>query len=158
MPGLPRLKFQPLHAVDQGMESKRPFARIAGWAALWLALGAVALFLFPILTKPMQSTMPAAFALALVTLSALGVFVCVLASLCCGVIALSGMRAHGRKGILGPAASGLTVAGLMLVPILIGMSSGFAEHSRLVRAREVTPRPQPVSVTSTSAPPATATP
>jgi hypothetical protein len=85
------------------------------------------------------------------------VFVCVLASVFCGVIALSGMRVHGRKGILGPAAGGLTVAGLMLVPILIGMSSGFAEHSRLVRAREVTPKPQPVSVTSTSAPPVTPT-
>ena len=159
MPALPGLKFSRLRAVDQDMESKRPFARVAGWAALWLALAAVVLFLFPILTKPMQSSMPSTFAMALVTLSALGVFVCVLASVLCGIIALSGMRVHGRKGILGPAAGGLALAGLMLVPILIGMSSGFAEHSRLVRAREATPTPPPpVSLTSTSQPPVAPTP
>ena len=139
------------------MESKRPFARVAGWGALWLALAAVGLFLVPILTKPMQSSMPAAYSMAIVMLSALGVFVCVLASIICGLIALAGIQVHGRKGILGPAAGGLTLAGLMLVPILAGMSSGFAEHSRLVRAREITPTPPPVSITSTSQPPAAPT-
>ncbi|MEY2410838.1 MAG: hypothetical protein QOF48_3508 [Verrucomicrobiota bacterium] len=121
------------------MATKRPFARVAGWAALWLSLGAAVLFLVPILTKPMQATMPAAFAMALVTLCALGVFFCVVLSVLCGVIALCGMRTHGRNGVLGPAAGGLTLAGLMLIPILAGMASGFAEHSRLVRARERPP-------------------
>lgn len=134
------------------METKRPFARVAGWAALWLSLGAVLLFLIPVLTKPVQAAMPAAYAMALVTLCALGVFVCVVASVLCGIVALHGMREHGRRGVLGPAAGGLTLAGLMLVPILLGMASGFSEHSRLVRAREL--RPAPASLNHTSPPPA----
>ena len=120
------------------MEPKRPFARVAGWVALWLALAAVGLFAVPFITRPMQNTMPAAYAMTLVTLSALGVFLCVIGSLISGIVALSGMRVHGRRGILGPAAGGLAVAGLMLIPIIMGMASGFAEHSRLIKAREVT--------------------
>lgn len=146
------------HAVLTGMEPKRPFARVAGWAALWLSLAAVMLFIVPVVTKPIQATLPAAYAMAFVTLSALGVFGCVVASLICGIIALDGIRTHGRKGVLGPAAGGLTLAGLMLIPILIGMASGFSEHSRLVKAREATPSPPSASLTPTSPPPVSPVP
>lgn len=132
------------------MDTKRPFSRVAGWAAFWLAMAALVLFIVPILTRPMQTTIPAAFAMTLVTLCALGVFVCVVASVLCGVVALLGMKENGRKGTLGPAASGLMLSGLMLIPIVIGMASGFAENSRLVHAREI--KPAPVSTTVTSAP------
>jgi hypothetical protein len=140
------------------METKRPFARVAGWAALWLSLAAVVLFIVPIVTKPMQAAMPAVYAMAFVALSALGVFVCVVASLLCGIVALCGIRANGRKGVLGPAAGGLTLAGLMLIPILIGMASGFSENARLVKAREAPRLPTPASLNPTSPPPVSPVP
>ena len=132
------LKFYGIRAVvTKEMETKRPFARVAGWVALWLALGAIVFFFLAILFRSMESSMPAAYAMTLVSLSALAVFGCVVAALACGIVALSGMRKHGRKGVLVPAASGLTLAGLMLVPILISMASEFSGHARLVKAREV---------------------
>lgn len=118
------------------METKRPFVRVAGWAALWCAVAALALILVPVLAKPAPAAQPSAFALALVTLSALGVFACLLAALLFGVIALCGVRKHGRQGILAPAVCGLGLALAMLVPVVWGMASGFAEHARQVKARE----------------------
>ena len=118
------------------MESKRPFARVAAWLALWLAVAAVVLFLVPIVTRPTQAAMPAAYGLALVTLLALGVFVCLVASLLCAIVALWGVRKHGRKGILAPAVAGLAIAVLMLIPVLLGMASGFADSARPAKARD----------------------
>lgn len=127
------------------METKRPFARVAGWAALWCAVAALALFLVPVFVKPSPAAQPSAFALALVTLSALGVFACLLAAFSCGVIALCGVRKHGRRGIFAPALCGLGLAVAMLVPVVWGMVSGFAEHARQAKAREAgTPPVTPV--------------
>lgn len=132
---------------QRGMETKRPFARVAAWLALWLAFAAVVLFLVPIVTQPMRASMPAAYGLALVTLLALGVFVCLVASLLCAIVALCGVRKHGRKGIMAPATAGLVIAVLMLIPVLVGMASGFAESARPAQARDgatnqlTTPRP-----------------
>jgi len=129
------------------METKRPLARVAAWLALWLAVAAVVLFLVPVVTRPTRAAMPAAYGLALVTLLALGVFVCLVASFLCAIVALCGVRKHGRKGILAPAVAGLVIAVLMLIPVLIGMASGFAEASPPVKARGgttnqfTTPRP-----------------
>jgi len=114
---------------------------------LWLAFAAVVLFLVPIITQPTRASMPAAYGLALVTLFALGVFVCLVASVSCAIVALCGVRKHGRKGILAPAVTGLVISVLMLVPIGFGMASGFADASRAVQARDgatnqpTTPRP-----------------
>jgi len=118
------------------MVTKRPFARVAAWLALWLAFAAVVLFLVPILTQPTRSGMPAAYGLALVTLMALGVFVCLVGSLLFALAALCGVRKHGRKGILAPATAGLVIAVLMLIPVLFGMAAGFAESSRSAKARD----------------------
>ncbi len=129
------------------MESKRPFARVAAWLALWLAVAAVVLFLVPVVTRPTRAAMPAAYGLALVTLLALGVFVCLIASLLCAIVALCGVRKHGRKGIMALATAGLVIAVLMLIPVLVGMASGFAESVRPAKARDgatnrsTTPRP-----------------
>jgi uncharacterized BrkB/YihY/UPF0761 family membrane protein len=119
------------------MEKKRPFARIAGWAALWLSVAAVAAAVVTAYLKSSQSSQPSVFALALISLSALAVFLCLVASLCCGFIALWGVRKHGRKGILAPALCGLGLTLAMLVPVVWGMIAGFAEQSRQVKAREV---------------------
>jgi len=118
------------------METKRPFARVAGWLALWLAVAAVLLSLVPVITQPARAEMPAAYGLALVTLMALGVFVCLVASVLCAIVALCGVRKHGRQGILAPAVVGLVIAVLMLIPVLVGMVSGFAETSRPAKARD----------------------
>ena len=120
------------------METKRPFACVAARLALWLALAAALLFLVPIITRPTRAEMPAAYGLALVTLLALGVFVCLIASVLFAAVALCGVRKHGSKGILAPAAAGLVIAVLMLIPILFGMASGFAEVSRSANARDGT--------------------
>ena len=118
------------------METKRPFARVAAWLALWLALAAVVLFLVPLITQPTRSSLPAAYGLALVTLLALGVFVCLVASVLCATVALCGVRKHGRKGILVPALAGLAIAVLMLSPVVSGIASGFAKSSPPVKARD----------------------
>jgi|GEM_PF-6732471 hypothetical protein len=119
------------------MEPKRPFASRAGWLALWLAWAAVMLCLVPVVTKPWRASMPDAYGLTLVTLASLGVFLCLVVSVVCGVLALFGIRKHGRKGILAPALAGLVIATLMLIPVLLGMASGFAEAagSSPVKAR-----------------------
>ena len=119
------------------METKRSFARVAGWAALGLAVGAIAAAVVAAYFKSAQSSQPAVFAMALISLLALGAFGCLLASLLCGVIALWGVRKHGRQGILAPALCGLGLAVAMLVPVVWGMISGFAEQARQVKAREV---------------------
>ena len=132
---------------QEGMETKRPFARVAAWLALWLAFAAVVLFLVPIVTQPTRAAMPAAYGLALVTLMALGVFVCLVTSVLFAIVALCGVRKHGRKGILAPAVTGLVIAVLMLIPVLLGMASGLAEASRSANARDgatnqpIAPRP-----------------
>jgi hypothetical protein len=129
------------------METKRPFARVAASLALWLAFAAVVLFLIPLVTQPTRAATPSAYRLALVTLMALGVFVCLVGSVLCSLVALCGVRKHGRKGILAPAAAGLVIAVLMLIPVLLGMASGFAESSQPAKARggvtnqSTTPRP-----------------
>jgi amino acid transporter len=120
------------------MESKRIFARVAAWLALWLAIAAVVLFIVPIVTQPTRAAIPAAYGLAIVTLLALGVFVCLVASLLCAIVALWGVRKHGRTGILAPAVAGLVVSMLMLIPVLIGMASGFAQSARPAKARDGT--------------------
>jgi hypothetical protein len=120
------------------METKRPFARVAGWAALWLSVAAVAAAVVTACLKSSQSSQPSVFAMALVSLSALAVFVCLLGSLGCGIIALWGVRKHGRQGILAPALCGLGLTVAMLVPVVWGMVSGFAEQARQVKAREGT--------------------
>jgi xanthine/uracil permease len=119
------------------METKRPFARVAASLALWLAFAAVVLFLIPLVTQPTQAATPSAYRLALATLMALGVFVCLVASVLCSLVALLGVRKHGRKDILAPAVVGLVIAVLMLIPVLFGMASGFAERSPSAKARDV---------------------
>jgi hypothetical protein len=133
------------------MESKRPFARRAAWFALWLAFAAVALCLVLVVTKPLRAPMPTAYELTVVSLSSLGVFLCLIVSVLYGLVALCGIRKHGRKGILAPAVTSLVIATLMLIPILLRMASEFAESSppssSPVKARDgatnqaATPRP-----------------
>jgi hypothetical protein len=129
------------------METKRPFACVAGWLALWLAVAAVVLFLVPMVTQPTRASMPAAYGIALITLAALGVFGCLVGSVLCAIVALVGVRKHGHTGILAPAVAGLVIAVLMLIPILLGMASGFTESARSAKARDgatnqsTTPRP-----------------
>ncbi len=118
------------------METKRPFARVAAQLALWLAFAAVVLFVIPVIAQPTRAAMPTAYGLAIVTLLALGVFVCLVASVLCATVALCGVRKHGRQGILAPAVAGLVLAVLMLIPVLLGMASGFAQSSPPVKARE----------------------
>ena len=118
------------------METKRPFAQVAARLALWLAFAAVVLLVIPIITQPTRAAIPAAYGLAIVTLLALGVFVCLVASVLCAIIALFGVRKHGRQGILAPAVAGLVLAVLMLIPVLLGMASGFAQSSSPVKARD----------------------
>jgi hypothetical protein len=120
------------------METKRPFARVASWSALWFATAALILLLLVIVTaaKPPAAVQPSAFALAIPSLLALGVFACLLTAFGCGVIALCGVRKHGRNGILVPALCGLGLAVAMLVPVLW---VGFAQHNNQVKAREGTP-------------------
>jgi hypothetical protein len=124
------------------METKRPFARVAGWAAWWLAVAAVTAAVVTALVKPPpEVSQPSAFELALLTLSALGVFACLLASLLCGAVALWGVRQHGRRGILAPALCGMALAVAMLVPVVWGMFSSFAVQARQVKASEATTLP-----------------
>lgn len=121
------------------METKRPFARVASWAAVWFAVAALVLLVVVTVAKPPAAAQPSAFALAMNSLLALGVFGCLLAAFGCGVLALCGVRKHGRNGILAPALCGLSLAVAMLVPVVWVMVSGFAQHNNQVKAREGTP-------------------
>jgi hypothetical protein len=120
------------------METKRPFARVAARLALWLPVAAIVLFLVPIFIQSLRASMPEAYGISLVTLLALGVFACLVVSVLCAIVALFGVRKHGPKGILAPAVAGLVIAVLMLIPVLFGMASGFAESARSAKARDGT--------------------
>ena len=121
------------------MESKRTFAHTAARLSLGLMFVACALYFAPYLARALQISMPLLNATALFTLFSGVLVFCLVASLVCGFVALSGVRQHGREGILIPASIGLTLSALMLAPILYG--SGYAASSSALNvfAREKKP-------------------
>lgn len=115
------------------MDTKRPFASTAARASAGFAVGALALSVVVwYLERTGLTGVPEVYGRALVTLSALGVCACLLVSSAMGVMALCGVRTHGRPGILAPAMIGLTLSGFMLLPILLKFGADMAAQAREV--------------------------